>query len=90
MGGKLVDICQRRARLVARAAIQRDELARVTQSWRAPLSLADRGMAVVQTLRRYPLAIGLVTAVLVRMVFKKRSGWMKRWVMSRICRSILD
>ena len=53
---------QKREKLLALCAAQRDDLAVVTQQLEGPLKIADRGLAAARYLRRHPVALGLAVA----------------------------
>jgi hypothetical protein len=53
----------RRARLVERAAIERDELAGLLGAWQKPLGAVDLGLAFVGALKRSAPVIGMVIGV---------------------------
>ena len=47
-------LTERRARLIALAALQRRTLAKDVEVWRRPLSLADRGIAAARFIGNHP------------------------------------
>jgi hypothetical protein len=51
------DLAAKRQRLVAKAAVQRVELAHQIQPWRARLAVADKGVSIVRTVGRHPLLL---------------------------------
>jgi hypothetical protein len=53
----------RRARLVERAAIERDELAGLLGAWQRPLGAVDLGLAFVRGLKRSAPVIGMGVGV---------------------------
>ena len=55
-------IRQRRAELIARAAHQRDDIATALRVLRAPLAVADKGVAAVAYVKNHP---GIAAAALV-------------------------
>lgn len=64
---RLTRIRARRARLVARAALERERLSVQLQAWETPLSLADRCVEAARYLYRNPqwvVAAALLIAVL--------------------------
>jgi hypothetical protein len=65
MNEKLFELMQDRGELLARIAAQREQLAEIGQHWRAPLALADQGVAVVRFLRCHPLLVAGVVALFV-------------------------
>jgi len=67
----LVAIREHRARLVERAAAERDELGRQLAEWEGPLVAVDRGVSVVRALKRAPLlrlgaAVGMAALAFAR------------------------
>ena len=67
----LIAIREHRARLVERAAAEREELGRQFAEWERPLVAVDRGVAVVRALKRTPLlrlgaAVGMAALAFVR------------------------
>lgn len=60
-------IRQRRAELIARAAHQRDDIAAALGALRAPLSVADKGVAAVTYVKNNPgiAAAAIVTVVVI-------------------------
>ena len=72
MNAQLTAITRRRAALIARAAAQRAEIARVVQPWLTPLTFMDRGAALLRRVRMHPLGIALGVLMLFRL---GRRGW---------------
>ncbi|HUV98837.1 MAG TPA: YqjK-like family protein [Gallionella sp.] len=64
MNERLIELGQRRSELLARIARQREQLADVAAEWDARLAMADHGVAAVLFLRRHPLLVAGVTAVI--------------------------
>lgn len=73
MNSRLIELAERRERLVARIAMQRGELARHAAPLKVVLSVADKGVAVVRFLQRHPGlvagAVGLFVALRPRRAF---------------------
>ena len=64
MNGKSARLAERRERLVAQAAAQRTALAQNLEPWRAPLALADQGVAALRYVGHHPAWLaGAVLAV---------------------------
>ena len=61
----IAEIRARREQLIADAARQRDEFSRNYSTLEGPARLVDRGIGLVGWLRKRPLVVGVVTAVLV-------------------------
>lgn len=78
MNPRLTAISRRRAALVARAAAQREEVGCLVGRWHTPLMLADRGIALVRSLRAHPLALAVGVALLVRIPGGKFGLWVER------------
>jgi hypothetical protein len=56
-------VLERRARLGDRAAAERDGLADTLREWERPLAIADRGLALVRTVRKHARVVGVVLGV---------------------------
>ena len=89
MNAKLIELAERRATLVAKAATQRTELAQTLAPWRAPLAIVDQSVQAARYLGRHPgLVVGAVAFAAVlrpRQVF----GWLRRgWVVWRMALAI--
>lgn len=81
MNDKLIRLAARREQLIAQAATQRMALAQSIEPWRAPLALADQGLAVVRLIKSRPA--WLVGAALLLAVVRPaglRSGRMGKWL----------
>jgi hypothetical protein len=78
VNSRLIQLRERRARLLERAARQREELAGCVAALGTPIAIADRGIAIVRYIRARP---GLVTAAaaIVMVLRPRRSfGWARR------------
>jgi len=56
---------QRRGELLARIAVQREQVAEIGARMQTPLAIADRGLAVARFLRSNPVLLAGVTALFV-------------------------
>ncbi|MFZ2541169.1 MAG: YqjK-like family protein [Gallionella sp.] len=65
MNEKMSKLMQRRIELLVRIAAQREQMSEIEADWRAPLALADQGVAAVRFLRCHPLLVAGVVAFLV-------------------------
>lgn len=79
MNGKSLRRAERRERLVAQAADQRVALAHTLAPLRAPLALADRGVAAFRRLRRHP-AVLLGAVFMFVIVRPRRTGKWARYL----------
>ncbi len=85
----MVEIAQRRAVLVARAAAQREEIGRLVRPWQASFALADRGLALLRRLRGHPLLLTLGVALLARFGSGRLGVWAGRiWTAWQLYRSL--
>ena len=89
MNAKLLELAERRAMLVSRAAAQRRELAQALAPWRGPLTVVDQGVAALRYLGRHPaLLAGVAVGVAVlrpRRVF----GWLRGgWLVWRMAAAV--
>lgn len=76
MKHKLLQLAQRRERLVAQSAAQRTALALSIEPWRIPLALADQGLAALRFIKSHPAAVvggGIMLATL-------RPGFVGKWL----------
>ncbi|MDD2915332.1 MAG: YqjK-like family protein [Gallionella sp.] len=65
MNKQMLAVMQRRGELLARIAVQREQVAATALRWQTPLALADKGLAVVRFLRSNPVLVAGVLAVAV-------------------------
>jgi hypothetical protein len=76
MNDPMFELMQNRSKLLARIAAQRELMTGIEADWRAPLALADRGVAVVRFLRCHPLLVAGVSVVgLMWGVWRARKGY---------------
>jgi len=89
MNEKLTRLAERRAHLVEQAAAQRTALAQTIAPWRAPLALADQGLAALRFAKRHP-ALMVGTAVVFAAMWPRRAGkWLRRgWVTWQVLRKL--
>lgn len=89
MNAKLLELAQRRARLVERVALQRNELAQAVEPWRGPLAVVDQGLQAVRYLERHP-GLLLAAAACVAVLSPKRAFvWMQRgWLVWRMALAV--
>jgi YqjK-like protein len=79
MNKKLLKLAKRREYLVAKAENQRMQLAQEVDVWRAPLALADQGLAALGFIKKHPILAAGGSAVLVRLLRKSFIGkWFSR------------
>ena len=87
MSGKLLGLTQRRDELLARIAVQREEMTGIEAEWNAPLAVADQGVAVVRFLRQHPL---LVAGAIAFVVIRQQSVAALMWGVWRVWKGYRD
>jgi hypothetical protein len=87
MNEKLLGLTQRRGELLARIAVQREEMAEIEAEWNAPLALADQGVAAVRFLRHHPL---LVAGAMALFVIRRHSVAGLMWGVWRVWKGYRD
>jgi len=70
----------RRARLLERAASERDDLARQLGAWRMPLGVVDQGLAIVRVLKRSAPVIGIGMGVATAALAFVRPASIRGWL----------
>lgn len=55
MNKKLLKLAQRRERLVSETEKQRNQLAQAVDGLRAPLAMADKGLAAISYIKKHPV-----------------------------------
>ena len=63
MNIRIAAIRQRRALLIARAALQRTQIAQVVQPWQQPLTMVDTVTEVVRAVRQHPVFAAVGTSM---------------------------
>ena len=78
MNAKLIELAERRTMLVARAEIQRAELAQALSPWRGPMAVIDQGVLAVRHLGRHPALLAGVVVFAMVLCPKRVFGWLRR------------
>ena len=89
MNRKLTLLIERRNYLVAQAAAQRLALVQDLETWRAPLALVDRGMAVMAYVKQHP-ALPVAVTLLITALRPQRAGkyLMRGWLLWQLGRKL--
>jgi YqjK-like protein len=92
MHKKLQNIAQRRAQLIEKSAQQRLQLAQISAQWRTPLAYADKGLALINLVKKHPIWVAGGSALILKLLRPKRIGkWLGRgltaWQIARKLRS---
>jgi hypothetical protein len=90
MSNKLHNLAKRREFLIAEAAAQRLLLAQHIEDWRAPLVLADRGLAALSYIKNHPVSVASAGIGLFTAAGSSRVGkWFQRgWLAWQIVRKL--
>ena len=72
----------KRARLVARAALERDEIAAAFEAWRGPLAIVDGVVTFMRGVRRHARLIGVGATVAAAAMAIARPSSLGRWLSS--------
>ena len=72
------ELRDQRARLLARAALEREQLSVQLEAWRAPLALVDKSIAATRYLRRHPQWIVAAAVVLALLRPRRALAWARR------------
>jgi hypothetical protein len=90
MNPKLIELAERRATLVAMAAVQREKMSQLLAFWSRPFRVVDRGRETIRNLARHPAALAWVAAFLVGIGPWRTIKWVQRgWLILRIARMAL-
>jgi len=81
------ELMQTRGELLARIAVQREQMSEIEAEWRAPLAVADQGVVAVRFLRRHPWLVAGVAAVF---VIRRRSVAGLAWGVWRAWKGFRD
>ncbi len=75
---KTAELRDKRARLVARAVLERERFSAQLDAWRAPLALADKGIAAGRYLRRHPQWLVAIAVVIALIRPRRAFAWARR------------
>jgi hypothetical protein len=83
MNLKLIDLAERRATLIAKAAAQREEISRLLTSWSRPLAVADRGWEMIRRFAGHPAFLAWAAALLLGVGPRRTLKWLRQglWVL---------
>ena len=85
------DLRDKRARLLVRAALEREQLSAQLDAWRAPLALLDRGVATARQVRRHPEWLVAVAVVIALVRPRRALAWARRgFILWRTWRWVSD
>ena len=93
MNSRLIELAERRERLVARIALQRGELASRAEPWKGVLAVADKGVEAVRYMRRHPAWVAGAVGLFVALRPRRAISWLRRgwslWSMAQRLRQRL-
>jgi len=89
MNDKLIQLAERRQRLIQLAAQQRGILAQNIEPLRKPFSIADRGLEIMRYFRQNPLLMAGTTALLGIIRPLRYTKWFHAgWVAFKLARNV--
>ena len=74
MKARLDKLERKRAQLMERAALQRVQLAVQFRQWEHPLTIADKGLAMLRLVRAHPLLFAIGGGLAARFIGKRWGG----------------
>ncbi|BCB27731.1 hypothetical protein SKTS_26170 [Sulfurimicrobium lacus] len=78
MNSRLIELAERRERLVAKIAAQRGELARHVVPLKGVFAVADKGVAAVRFLQRHPGLVAGAVGLFVALRPRRALAWLGR------------
>lgn len=89
MSQRLIQLAERRERLVARIAAQRSELSRNLFPLKAGCAVADKGLQALRYMQQHPALVAGGVGMLVAMRPRKAFAWLKRgWLAWRMIKKL--
>lgn len=84
---KLLELAERRSRLIERARVQREQFGRGLAASDAAAAVLERAFRIVGEIRRQPLVVAAAVALLVALRPRRAFGWLaKGWSAWRLYR----
>ncbi|MEN6585006.1 MAG: YqjK-like family protein [Sulfuricella sp.] len=78
MNSRLIELAERRERLVAKIALQRGELARHAAPLNSVFAVADKGVAALRFLQRHPGLVAGAVGLVVALRPRRALAWLGR------------
>jgi len=78
MKSRLIELAERRERLVAKIAVQRGQFARHAAPWKGVCAIADKGVAAVHFLQRHPGLVAGAVGLFVALRPRRAFAWLGR------------
>ena len=78
MSKRLIELAERRQRLIALAASQRSEFSRNLSPLKAGCAVADKGVKAVRYLQQHPALVAGGVGLMVALRPRKAFNWLKR------------
>lgn len=89
MSKRLIELAERRERLVALAALQRSELSRKLFPLKAGCAVVDKGAMALRYLQQHPAVVAGGVGLLVALRPRKALAWLKRgWFAWRVVQKL--
>jgi len=88
---KIAELKQKRGELLARIAMQREQITAIEKRWQAPFAVADKGWLIVRFLRSNPVLIAAPVAMLLirrnGVIGMAKVGW-RMWKLYKTVNSL--
>lgn len=89
MSKRLVELAERRERLVALAALQRSTFSRQLYPVKAGCAVADKGVMALRFLQKHPALVAGAAGLLLALKPRKAFSWLKRgWFVWRMTQKL--
>jgi len=89
MNNRLIELAERRERLVAKIAMQRGELAYHAAPWKGVCAIADKGIAAARFLQRHPGLVAGAVGLLVALRPRRALAWLGRgWSLWKVAQRL--
>jgi hypothetical protein len=86
---RLIELAERRERLVALAALQRSEFSRNLSPLKTCCAVADKGVLALRYLQQHPALVAGAVGLLVALRPRKAFSWLKRgWFAWRLVQKL--
>jgi hypothetical protein len=86
---RLIELAERRERLIALAALQRSGFSRNLSPFKAGCAVADKGVMAVRYLQQHPALVAGGVGLLVALRPRKAFGWLRRgWFAWRVVQKL--
>ncbi len=82
MNEHLIQIREQRARLIERAARQRDDLALHVGSLSGPIGVVDRGLKAIRYVKDHPVIAAAAAMAVIVLQPRRSAGWVRKGLLT--------